>query len=695
MRNNHNFIVTVFGTLPNALLGALFLTPVFAFAVDAPIKDLGRSEIKADKALDVGAYNTDKVQVLDSAELRRRGTFNMIELLGTIPGMDVDPNRTRNNLKLNGLGGDYVKVMVDGIPVTGDVGGGYPLENLAIGDLESIEILSGASSTLYGSDAMGGVVNFVTRKHTQPTTLGMDLQLRHLHNDSLTQWGGKNRADVNLYHASANLELDVYGGWDYDKGISSTGDMEGEGYTLYSYNKDYRYKLGSRMAVHPFDCWSLTPSVQVVRSGSTSSSGTNLLELETEARSYNLAGQWRSLPRLEFSGYGSVRSLSHDNTSIVQVGFPNTKTSATDFLDKEGELRGRIALPKLGGETAVWMVGANMLSEEVESDNLRAGVQRDQAALFSTATWASATSLQVVVTPSVRATLTDREFAGESWIFDDLSPKLGVRFNHIVFKPLSLALSYGEAFKNPGLKKMYYSFKMGNSMWIEGNEALDPEKSRTVSGTLQWDAQEMLQGSVNLFHTQLRDMVVLAQVSNANGTVKQRGLNGEEGDALNDYKGALLPENTYINADEGKAYGGTASLQARPLRWLQVGASYAHTVSRAQASTGEMRDVAEVCPNMAQGSLTFLPIRKVWWWPEVQVSAQWNDRTIDSWTSDTALYSPAFTRLNVYLGQNLSHGVNLDLGANNLLNHVRDGHLGLSYGRMYYLGIRWNAPKIF
>ena len=687
MLNNFDRI-PVFSWLSWACVLLLGITSV-AFTFEQPsdslfVKDLGSSQIRADKALDVGSYNTDKVQVLDSADLRRRGSFNMIELLGTIPGMDVDPNRTRNNLKLNGLGGDYVKLLVDGIPVTGDVGGGYPLENLAVGDLESIEILSGASSTMYGSDAMGGVVNLVTRKHRQPTALGLNLQLRHMHNDSLSQWGGKNRADMSLFHASSNIEVDLYGGWDFDKGISTTGNLEGSRYTLYSYGKDYRYKWGSRLALHRFESWSLTPSWQWVRSGGTSSSGTNLVELETESRSLNLSGEWQALSMLEFSGYASFRTLNHDSKSIVQIGFPSSKLSETKFLDKEGEWRGRLQLPRLGGEVSEWLVGGNLLSEEVESDNLSAKVQRDQVAVFSTATWASSTPLQMVFTPSLRATFTDRESAGKSWQFDDLSPKMGVRLNRVMVRPLSLAFSYGEAFKNPGLKKMYYSFKMGSSMWIEGNKELNPEKSRTYSGSLIWNDHHLLQGSVNLYHTQLEDMVVLSQVLDENGVVKQRSVDG-----------VLYPENTYINADEGKAYGGTASIQYRPFVWLQVEGAYAHTVSRAQSTSGVMRDVAEVSPNSVQGSLTFIPGRNVFWWPETQVSVQWNDRSIDTWNGEIAEYNSSFTRLNLYACYTLPYGVNWDIGANNLLNHVREGHLGLSYGRTYYTAIRWNAPKLF
>lgn len=687
-----------------ALFGAFisfFCVPSWAVATDVshtlgdsagPVLDLHESVVTASKSRTSQNLIVDKVQVVDSAAIRRTGTFNVIELLGTVPGMDIDPNRTRNNLKLNGLGGNYVKILVDGIPVSGDVGGGYPLENLMLGDLESIEVLSGASSTLYGSDAMAGVVNFITKKHRQPTKLGVDAQVRHLHNDTLFDWGGKNRADISMFHANANFDVDLFGGVDNDDGTFSTSRIEGEKYTRYVYPQDYRYKYGGRVAVHPYDSWSVVPSASQSGSATRYTSGTNLLRIATESQTYNISGDWEPSPWLDVTGYGSFRSLQHDHKTVTQVGFTSTKLSETDFQDREAELRVRAHAPVLHSQSAEWMLGGNFLEESVASDNLRSDEIRHQAAIFSVATWASRTSPQVVITPSGRATLTDREPQGESWSFDDLSPKLGVKINQLQWKPLSVSVVYGEAFKNPTLKHMYYSFNMGNSSWIEGNEDLQPEHSRTLSASIDWNQKKWL-ASLSGYTTRLQDMIVLADVMDSNGNQAQRGLNGETGTELTNYRGALLPEKRYTNADRGETWGIRSELQHRPWQWLQMGFSYAHTVSRARASNGRMQDVTEVCPNVAQVTLTFVPAQASLW-PEASVLAQWNDQTIDSWSADTALYSDSFTRINVQLAKSFAKGMTFDLGVENLLDHTREGHLGLNYGRTYYMGLRWNAPKL-
>lgn len=669
--------------------------PLFARESDSNgVQILPQTTVTATKSVTQADFSADHIHTVDSAQIRQSGATNVIELLSMIPGVDVDPDRTRTNLKLNGLGGDYVKLLVDGIPVTGDVGGGYPLENLVLGDLERMEIMSGSSSTLYGSDAIGGVVHLITRKHRQPTTLGMNAELRHVANDSL-QWSGKNQLNLNLFHVNALFKACVFGGLDYDQGLSTTKDVEGETYKRYSYSKDYRYKLGTRFNIHPGQSWSLTPSFQTTQSASDYSSSTSLIHVQTVSRDFNLGADWEAFSWLNFSGYGSIRSLNHDHKNTVQIGFPSTELSETDFNDKEGELRSRLTHPILGASFSEIMFGANYINESVESDNLRNGVTRDQMALFSNAIWVSHTAIQWVLSPSIRATITDHEPSGDHWEVDDISPKMGLRLNHLFWHPLSISLNYGEAFKNPTLKKMYYSFNMGNSIWIEGNENLKPENSKTLSATLQIQKKSNLNLTIHGYYTSLDQMVVLANVLDSEGNQIMRGRHGEADNSLSDYSGALIPEKTYVNADHGKTYGWTASLEQKISPWISLRLSYAHIESKAETTDGIMQNVAEVCPHVIQASTTLLPMLERWWWPEATLLIQWNDRTIDSWNSDTASYHSAFTRINLGLTQNFSRGFSVNAGVNNILNHVRQGHLALDYGRNYYLSIRWNQPKLF
>ena len=72
-----------------------------------------------------------------------------------------------SQMQLGGLGNSYILVLVDGKRLHGDVGGENDLGLIDPQNIERIEIVKGAQSALYGSDAMAGVINIITKKHTE------------------------------------------------------------------------------------------------------------------------------------------------------------------------------------------------------------------------------------------------------------------------------------------------------------------------------------------------------------------------------------------------------------------------------------------------------------------------------------------------------------------------------------------------
>lgn len=70
-----------------------------------------------------------------------------------------------SQMQLGGLGNSYILILIDGKRIHGDVGGENDLGLIDPQNIERIEIVKGAQSALYGSDAMAGVINMITRKH--------------------------------------------------------------------------------------------------------------------------------------------------------------------------------------------------------------------------------------------------------------------------------------------------------------------------------------------------------------------------------------------------------------------------------------------------------------------------------------------------------------------------------------------------
>ena len=117
------------------------------------------------------------VQVLDSAEIQKRVDSNMTDLFRGLPGIEVvqiggDGGMT--SLLLRGGEPNFTTIMIDGVKVndpTNSRGGAFDLAVLDPSMVERVDILRGAASPVFGSDALSGVVNFITRRASdQPVT---------------------------------------------------------------------------------------------------------------------------------------------------------------------------------------------------------------------------------------------------------------------------------------------------------------------------------------------------------------------------------------------------------------------------------------------------------------------------------------------------------------------------------------------
>jgi vitamin B12 transporter len=110
------------------------------------------------------------VSVIDSAEIQSLNKLDVLENLRLIPGAQVVQTGQRGgitSLFVRGGESDFNKVLVDGIPVN-QIGGGYDFSQLSSNGVDNLEVLRGANSVLYGSDALSGVVN-VTSEHGTTT----------------------------------------------------------------------------------------------------------------------------------------------------------------------------------------------------------------------------------------------------------------------------------------------------------------------------------------------------------------------------------------------------------------------------------------------------------------------------------------------------------------------------------------------
>lgn len=122
-----------------------------------------------------------KVEIIDAEQIKNMAVTNVAEVLNQSLNVLIVPDRNSGNSTANlmGLGGEYTKILIDNIPVVGDIGLGnnIDLTKLNVNNIERIELVRGSMGVDYGSNAVAGVINIITKKNSQKKlTLTASLQ---------------------------------------------------------------------------------------------------------------------------------------------------------------------------------------------------------------------------------------------------------------------------------------------------------------------------------------------------------------------------------------------------------------------------------------------------------------------------------------------------------------------------------------
>jgi len=106
--------------------------------------------------------------LISKKELKRTGVIRLNEILNEQTGITTIADESGfNGIQIQGISSDYVLILIDGVPLVGRSAGNFDLSRLAISNIKQIEIVKGPSSSLYGSEALGGVINIITEKPKQ------------------------------------------------------------------------------------------------------------------------------------------------------------------------------------------------------------------------------------------------------------------------------------------------------------------------------------------------------------------------------------------------------------------------------------------------------------------------------------------------------------------------------------------------
>lgn len=146
---------------------------------------------------------------------------NLIETLGLINGIEevvACGVCYTNSISINGLQGPYTALLIDGSPIYGNLAAVYGLNGIPTGIIERVEVIRGPNSTLYGSEAMAGVINIITKKPANEPLLSTELKVGSLGNtntnlalsNTLKKWSSFTGVNVATAHGFIDKNNDGF-----------------------------------------------------------------------------------------------------------------------------------------------------------------------------------------------------------------------------------------------------------------------------------------------------------------------------------------------------------------------------------------------------------------------------------------------------------------------------------------------------
>ena len=431
------------------------------------------------------------VEVIDRETIEASQATTLEDLLADQPGLQLKDahGQTGKSVMLNGLSEKHVLILVDGVPVNNVNESRVDARSLRLADVERVEVVSANASSLYGSAAMGGVINLITRKAEQP---GFEIGLRATQAEAertraptQTDLDGRVVVPVAGGHLATSGSLTDYAGFDRTPDTWEEQIPQGLGWSL-SNRWDYKGQRDHRVTT------SWTGS-ELSRPGEHAVSGN---PNETTVDEQRLSGHYR---------------LAGEQGELVLAGARGWGQSDQDKLATEGvDLRrsydlwnasidGRWATT-VGPHDQIWgtrLSTAYLAQEKTELDSEAEAeiepVDQQSIELYVQDDWFTTDRLELIT--GLRSHWD--EAYGLHW-----APNLAARFDPTL--KTFVRASVGLGYRVPDLKERYYRFDHAqlHGYRVVGNPDLEPETS--LSTQLEWVYEPF---SVELFYRDIEKLI--------------------------------------------------------------------------------------------------------------------------------------------------------------------------------------------
>lgn len=471
-----------------------------------------------------------QTRVITSREIEKTDATNIQDLLQQeLPGVEFSyAMNQQTHLNFSGFGGQGVLFLIDGERLAGETMDDVDFTRLNMDNVERIEIVKGAASALYGSNATGGVINIITKKTDNPWTLNVNGRLaRHNEQRYGASFGLNGKRLGNMFTANYTDvdNFDVHSAADPVTRIISTvyGDrtLNLKDQLVWSPSRNveiggrvgYFFRQTTRTADQPERYRDFNGGLRI----DWTLSDHDMLQANYAFDQYDKS-DYQKLRKLDIRDYSNVRNtfrLLYNHT----FGSGDILTAGADFMHD-------------------YLFNTNLDNTAREQDSFDFFMQYD---------WRISQKLEAV--GAVRYDFFSD--GGES----RLTPKLNLCYKPV--RNLSLRAGYGMGFRAPTLKEKYYDFDMAGIWIVEGNAALKSEISHNVNLSAEY-----VKGHYNLTASAYYNKV---ENKLATGAPYFRTPSDK------------LPYLPYTNLDGYSVYGGEICVQARWDNGMSARFTYAYT----------------------------------------------------------------------------------------------------------------------
>ena len=433
-----------------------------------------------------------KIKSINKLQIESRGATNLEDVLSTSMNIRLnnDPSTGSTSLSMQGISGENIKVLIDGVPMTGKVANQTDLNQIDISEIEKIEIIEGPMAVSYGSNALGGVINILTKKNSSSKwftnimlneeTVAEEFSIdKGIHNQHIS--GGYNFSETS--YGQLSFTHNYFGGYLGDsEGRSTNWDPKSQ----YLGSAVYRFTPGDLKAFYKLDVLS-----ELIENKGEVSGIFQPIAIDEEYRTN------RYIHQIQLSS--KISRTSNFNTIFSYTDYKRIKNQfITNFTTGERPLSTAPGAQDTTSLNAINLRGTNRYfpsnsNVSIESGfdvNLESGrggrIQggdlkaiNDYAIFGSTEIisggWKIRPALRVAYntkynSPLIPSLNLKKDFTNEKYIF-----KMG----------------YGRGFRAPSLKELYLEFVDSNHK-IYGNENLKPEDANHIDAGITYKGKTIL-----------------------------------------------------------------------------------------------------------------------------------------------------------------------------------------------------------